>query len=158
LEGGEIGVRTSDRFLAGFFDADGAVMIQRGGSRTTHYLLCVRVYQANPQILLLFRERFGGSVKGPYHRSDKRRPAFIWGADAKRAENFLKCVVKYLIVKRERAQKALAFRELFKGKNVLPRGNAVSTLKKVSSVKGTGVLLDRERMFSEMRVLNKRGA
>jgi hypothetical protein len=146
---------TLDAYFAGFFDADGNVGI-RPGTGSSLYLLSVVVTQADANVLMAFRERFGGSVKGPYSRGETHRPTYHWCADARIAEVMLRVVAPFLIVKAERVALALEFRELFKGDNVLPRGRELRHPTNVA--KRERILRQRESCYRAMRALNKRGA
>jgi len=147
----------TDEFFAGFFDADGCVMIQRGGAKTSYFLLSVHIVQVDTNILHAFAERYGGSVKGPYSRGEQARPAYHWVVESAKAEAFLRRITPYLIVKRERAELALEFRTLFHGENVLPRGKLVNDLDQ-QLAKRARILAERGECYEQMRLLNRRGA
>lgn len=138
----------NDAFLAGFFDADGAVGI--GRVRGTPNLWC-RVNQTSKPILLAFKEAFGGKVHGPYSRSSNAKAHWFWSCEAATAEAFLRRIQPFVVVKRQRVDTALDFRELFKNSNVLPRGLARNPEKKER------ILAAREDFFLRMRALNQRG-
>lgn len=137
-------------YFAGFFDADGAVGISKG-TGTSYYLLNCQITQVDPAPLLLFKERYGGKVNGPYEREGNARPIYRWSVQAAKAEKFLLDVVDQLVVKRERTRAALDFRELFKGDMILPRG------KNKNDAKRDNVISLREAAYERMLKANKRG-
>lgn len=104
-------VLPDDPYFAGFFDADGSVSIRPAPG----YTLRVKVTQVAPEVLLLFKARFGGTVAGPYENAglaSGSRPIWRWEASATAAEAFLRAVGPYLIVKRERAEIGLELRRV----------------------------------------------
>jgi hypothetical protein len=141
-------------YLAGFFDADGAVGISKGAG-TSYYLLWVRVNQVVPTPLLMFKQQYGGKINGPTQRGENSRPIWGWCAESQVAEDFLQDIVSLLVVKRERVELALEFRSLFKGEYRLPRGNARPTEANLS--KRAEVISLRSVAYHEMARLNKRG-
>lgn len=143
-----------DAYLAGFFDGEGNISISppRG---SIMYLLTIAAHQSDPLPLMLFKDRFGGKVGGPWARKQGNgKPLWRWTCEADKAAKALTAMLPWLTVKRERALLALEFRELFKGDNVLPRGtNHVSRFPE----KRTRILGARDECYQRMRVLNKRG-
>lgn len=137
-------------YCAGFFDADGSVMIQRVGE---NYNLTLRVNQTTVPVLNLLRDRYGGKVQGPYARGGNTKPISFWACDAGKAENFLLDTVGFLVVKRERAEVALRFRALFKSPNILPRGPT----SQAQPEKTRRILSERAKLYDEMKKLNQRG-
>ena len=149
------GYLPEDAWFGGFFDGEGHVGITPP-SRSSLYLLQVAVTQVDVAPLLLFRERFGGKVLGPYTRQGSNsRPISRWVAETGRAEAALRVLLPYLIVKRAQAELGLEFRELFKGENTLPRGCESSRLRNVR--KRDHVMALRKDCYDRMRSLNKRG-
>lgn len=137
-------------YLAGFFDADGSIGITPPRD-TSLYLLSIHVVQVVPAPLLLFQEAFGGKIGRP--RGDPpRRPVRTWTCETKKAEAALRAMLPWLVVKRERAELALEFRELFKGANIVPRGRSCNPEKRGR------IMLERQGYYEQMRVLNRRGA
>lgn len=135
-------------YYAGFFDADGAVMIHRC---RRSFNLTVRINQTSREILDSFLLNYGGKVQGPYERGGNAKPQWFWSCDAAKAEAFLRDVLPYLVVKRERAQHAIEYRALFKDGNILPRGRGKNPEKEahVLSLRAVG--------YEKMKSLNARG-
>lgn len=139
-------------YYAGFFDADGAVMVHRCRKS---YNLTVRVSQSSREVLDSFRTNYDGKVQGPYNRAGESnsKPFYFWAIDAAKAEKFLVDVLPYVIVKRERVELALEFRKLFKGANILPRGSTAANYPE----RFNHIYRLREDVYNQMRVLNQRG-
>lgn len=110
-------------YFAGFFDADGNVGIHRNGKGQPLRLKCV-VAQVAFGPVEAFQQRFGGLLNRRAYDSPSRAnwsPIHVWRIDCAKAEAFLRTVVPYLILKRERAELALEFRALFQGEERLSR-------------------------------------
>lgn len=137
-------------YFAGFFDADGTIGISRRGNSFT---LAVRVSQTRKHsgILRQFEAEFGGSV----HLSQSnagREDVLVWTLGPAAAEAFLREVLPWLIVKRERADLALAFRETY------PEGELGRATKDRLGVEAYDALLERrEDYLQKMARLNRRG-
>lgn len=142
-------------YLAGFFDGEGCISIARPEG-SSYFLLRCSVANTDLRPLLVLKETFGGSVKGPYQRP-RAKAIFNWNIDAAKAEAFLVRILPFLIIKRERAEKGIAFRDLFKGQHVLPRGNCDQDIPR-HQTKRVEVLALRRSAYEEMRRLNKRGS
>jgi hypothetical protein len=95
-------------YAAGFFDGEGNIAIavnRKGGARGTYMVYNMRLgaSQKDPEPLIWLRNRWGGSLtcsaKGHYH----------WQAFSLGALTFLRHLLPYLIVKRERAILAIEY-------------------------------------------------
>lgn len=116
-----------DAYFAGFFDADGCIHI---GKRASPYAdgqpwfrFQCQIAQVDRNVLARFHERFGGSVRGEGRKqvTSTGNPIYVWGVVARDADAFLAAVLPFLVLKRERAELALEFRQLFVGENAMPR-------------------------------------
>lgn len=102
-------------YAAGFFDGEGNVCIARnlrGGQERTHYVHNMRVGASQREAATLFwlRDRWGGSVRPSQRKTPSGvRTYYVWGCFAIGAAAFLRDVLPYLQVKRERAELALEF-------------------------------------------------
>ncbi len=134
--------------LAALIDGEGCIRIKAGKSaevdrRNPRYDCWVHVANTDLRLLHWCKTTFGGYVQPVNPGSDKRRPTFTWYVRQKQAEVVLRNCLEFLIVKRERAELALAFRETFK----------FETRRGVPKE-----LLDsRESFRQSMKVLNMRG-
>jgi hypothetical protein len=141
-------------YLAGFFDGEGCIGVTPG-TRTSYYLLQVSVSNTKREVLDLYQDLFDGKIikckRGPRHKD-----VYVWSIHAKKAEAFLIAMHGRLRLKREQLELALEFRELFKGQNVLPRGNSDLSLPQHQE-KRENVIALREVAYFKMKELNKRG-
>lgn len=127
---------------------------KRKGRQSTHQLR-VGVTNTSLKLILWLKETFGGSwSKREKPKSEKHSQCYQWRAEAKIAENILRLVVPFLIIKREQVRVALMFRDTF----------AVDSLifeHKNQRFVGTRVKQDiialRGTLRLEMLELNKRG-
>jgi hypothetical protein len=89
-------------YLAGLFDGEGCVYVQK---RNTNFILYVEVAQVFKNGARFFQRRFGG---GMYPQKGKRVLWHwkAWGEDAKR---FLRAVLPHLHEKRPQARLAVCF-------------------------------------------------
>lgn len=101
-------------YLAGFFDGEGCVMIQRSGqSKAGHrrYRLTACVTQVDPRPITLFANSFPGSYRSKWLSASKRTQ-YEWGVNGLNAYEFLKVVLPELVVKREQAEICIAWYDL----------------------------------------------
>jgi len=141
-------------YLAGFFDGEGCIGVTRGHG-TSYYLLTVSVTNTKREVLEIYRHVFGGSIVKT-KREVGHKDCYVWKVQSRKAELFLIAMHGRLMLKREQLETALQFRELFKGKHVLPRGNADQTLPE-HDAKRSNVIALREDVYLKMRELNRRG-
>lgn len=131
-------------YLAGFFDADGAVMITRPRDHAQQVLVSASQVVREP--LDALATCFGGKValrQRPKHVANSR-PIFEWRISDRRAAAFLHATLPHLIVKHERAALALCFMDLGR----VPSGD---------QQRGARIRSERARLCDEMTALNRRG-
>jgi hypothetical protein len=104
------GVSVADAaWAAGFFDGEGCIV----GSRTKtggryYFTLLVAVGQVDIRPLEHLKELFGGSIQHQYSSTTKRQTLHQWIVTSGLARHFLRTILPYLWVKRERAELALS--------------------------------------------------
>jgi hypothetical protein len=103
-------------YAAGFFDADGCVMVLEAGTGGRgSATLVVTVSNCDRTILDWYKARWGGSIRANgYHRAEVR-PNFSWTASGTGAARLLKDTLPFLKVKLDRVQNGLAFQALRPG-------------------------------------------
>lgn len=143
--------KPSLEYLAGFFDGEGTICIDRG-NKTSYYLLTVSVGNTVRQTLEPFENLFGGSIAF-IRRAKNHKDFYCWRVQAAKAEYFCTVMLPYLILKKPQAKLALEFREYFKGEFIIPRGNLIND----HSAKITNIMELREDCYDEMAIMNKRG-
>lgn len=104
----------SDEYFAGFIDGEGYIGIVHSSVKG-HYNGYVEFVQANgtdDRPLLLLQKRFGGSLTKPTfgRKYGNRKPFRRWGVASKQAETCVRCLLPYLIVKKDQAKNLLLMR------------------------------------------------
>lgn len=103
------------RYAAGFFDGEGCIRVDRcviKARNYTRYQLKISVGQANPDVLVQFKERFGGAISIDRYAAETRantRTRYQWYSWSRHAYDFLVSVQPYLIVKADEAALAIEF-------------------------------------------------
>ena len=101
-------------YLAGFFDGEGHIRIQRQSKRGSH-MLQISVVQAEMTPLPLFKATFGGTIRERMLKyKGGQRALFTWQASSKVAQVSLEAMRPYLRTKLDEANVALRFRESFR--------------------------------------------
>jgi len=90
-------------YAAGLIDGEGCILINRQG---TAYTLQVRVGMSSNKAVSLMHKTFGGSLK-----INNFSHMYTWVLCSMEAEGFLRCILPFLLVKKDEAQVAIAFRE-----------------------------------------------
>jgi hypothetical protein len=98
-------------YVAGVFDGEGSVSITCAQQR--YHTLRVEIVNTNPMLMQWLVEKMGGKIT-PLRQNQGlgTKPVFAWILRNLNAEVFLREVLPYLIVKREQAELALAFRAI----------------------------------------------
>lgn len=105
-------------YLAGAMDSDGSIGIRRStyamrvtrDARQPVFSERIGLKQVTPQIPMLLKETFGGTLHLQGPSAVKGRPLYSWEATNKVAADALREMLPYLRVKREQAENALALR------------------------------------------------
>lgn len=127
-------------------DADGTVTVSGYDHSRGNVVgaIVVRVTNTDPRVPQWLKERWGGSVRPFAVSGENSRPAYVWDVGSRKAEAVLKDILPYMIVKRGRAEIALAFQAT---KRATGRGRPVPE----------DVVAERRALRAEMKALNKRG-
>lgn len=135
IEGGQRG------YVAGVIDCDGSIFVSYQ-SRYDTYRLALNVSNTASELPGWFKGSFGGSVSHRKPRSDRHSNEHVWVAYNKAAENVIRLVLPYLIVKRRQALLALEFASTLD----LNTGRIPPSFKDI-----------RRRVYEEMKALNMKG-
>jgi len=102
----------TDEYIAGFFDGEGMVRINKTKIKDTAYysLQCV-VVNTNITPLLSIQAKYGGTIAGRKKYKDNWNIAYRWRVTSKDAERFLKSIYPHLIIKKEQAQIGIDFQK-----------------------------------------------
>ena len=133
--------------MAGFFDGEGCVAINRQKRKASHnpsYVVTMSICQKEIDPLIAFQMTFGGHLYPYQVKGIEYWRWHTWGDIALRC---LEAIVPFLIVKEKRAKLAIQYQKnLTKwNKEYGRRGYPPE------------ILAAREQAFLEMRTLNKRG-
>jgi hypothetical protein len=101
-------------WAAGFFDGEGSINIVKQANKggNTNYALVVDVSQVDPRPLEILQKHWRGSLRTRPQPNPKWKTPTIWTVRSIQAEQFLRDIRPYLIVKGEEADVALRFREI----------------------------------------------
>ena len=140
--------------LAAYVDGAGTIMIAKTnvkkGTKSAQYVLTLIVANTDPRLMCWLCDTFTGhalfshsaqSRMAQQYRVVKRKTCFSWRQFEERAAEIIRHIMPYLIMKRDQAEIALAYREIRKsgvrGRRVTPEN-----------------LDAREALRLEMRALN----
>jgi len=98
--------------LAAFIDGEGSIVlgVQEGRCRNLRLQLC----NTDPRLITWAKELFGGTItkeeRSVRKTKGNERNIFRWHVSSKQAEILLKAVYPFLLLKKEQAEVALAYR------------------------------------------------
>lgn len=105
-------------YTAGIFDGEGCISIAKGrkGKKYSnpnefYHKLYVCITNTNERLILFIYKNYGGHLYTNIRRSPKHKLCYKWGLTQQQAEDFLKEILPYLIVKKEQAELALLLRQ-----------------------------------------------
>lgn len=135
------------KYIGGFFDGEGAVMISKGGE--TIYSLRIKFVNTNLDVLLRIQKMFNrGYILIHSKRSDKWKESYALHFDNVDARYVLEKIEPYLIIKKERAEIGIEFDKRIE--HTYSRGGARYKLSDEE-------IKIREAYYEKMKELNKRG-
>jgi len=115
--------KISVAYIAGFFDGEGCVYVERDNRperANPFYVLVVQVDNSDRRPLKFIKNFFGfGSIWLAHAHTPKRNPGYRWLCKSNNAFNFLKVIYPYLQCKKEQAELAIDF-QLFKNRYIVP--------------------------------------
>ena len=107
-------------YLAGLFDGEGCIRINRAMSKKTlatmeratpDYDLAVHMTNQCLEVIEPFKENWGGYVYA--NKRDNRKICFQWILYGRKAEEMIRLLQPYLIIKREKAILALEYQKYY---------------------------------------------
>jgi len=149
-------VSLSYEYIAGFLDGEGSIGIHRDRQRNKYggfrYKLVVTLTNTNRKVLELIQNKIGGKIyELSSNRKTTQKPRYVLQLRRKEAEETLKKLLPFLIVKKQQALLALEYRKLVKPRKETirhgPDGKFISTLSKET-------LKKEEELYKMMLVLN----
>ncbi len=145
-------MQLSSEYLAGFFDGEGCVRIERVKVKNRHgvyrdfhqYRAVVKIAQGSRKVLDLIRDQFGGGCLTSQDRDARCMRVYSLEFRGPRAERFIRLIEPHSIVKQPELQLALMFIEHVKSFEL--RGMRMCDRK-------LQILEERERMYHAMIAL-----
>lgn len=145
-------------YAAGLFDGEGSVCIpypksSYGGKR--YHRLMVSLASTDPRVIMWLKEKFGGNISRlriplkPQHKLSLR-----WGCNSLVAEQFLRLIQPYLLIKAEQVAIAMAFRATTRNAHAGMVNGRHGTSKDPIT---PDIEAEREGFRQQLLVLNKRG-
>ena len=150
---------TEISYLAGIIDGEGYIGIDSSYKRKNkphNYQVRIGIANTNIKLLNWVKSIFGGWVgkKGKPKKSNHKQ-SYEWRLQAKKAEEIIKMIYPYLIIKKEQATIALKFRDTF------GRTDSVIYIHKkgrfINSFPNPDLIPIRENLRKELLALNQRG-
>ena len=100
-------------YIAGYFDGEGCVEIERDSRGYTGYSVRIVVTNTYPVILEELEDAFGGTVTSKIKYSQKHRQVYQWRVLSRDVYNFIDVILPYLREKKLQAKLAKEYCEEF---------------------------------------------
>ena len=146
----------SDEYAAGFFDGEGSVYVnKRGQAHGGSPSLKVCVSNTHHGILLMHKDRWGGSICERKITKPNHRPQWQWTLSTRQTRPFLDAIQRHVVIKQEVVDLALAYLDLM----ARPSGER----RNYNVPRGSGVRIRpewaarRDRVVTSIRTVNARG-
>lgn len=153
-----------ERYAAGFFDGEGSVYAAVRNRLYKNPTVLATIPNTVEEPLLLFQERWGGSICKRFQADARRKPQFQWVVAPRNARVFLRDIRPYLIIKAAVTDKALELLDLL----ALPASERMDysqlrPSKTPGKMTRAGIMKPEFRkridaVHAEIRALNMRGA
>lgn len=138
--------------LAAFLDGEGSISVafathkapRLASKRTQYEYIRLTIANTDPRLIQWLVTTFGGKIRERvYTRNDRWKPAYWWTSSCVRAAEILQGCLPYFILKRERAELALALQATMKrcGRRGTPQS----------------VIDERAAIKTKLHVLNAKG-
>ena len=104
---------TEKAYLAGLWDGDGCIYIrtQRSPKGRVQYVMGATLTMTHKPTLKFWAERVGLGSVGILHDGRAKKKSYQWKLAAKKAEELLRILYPYLMVKKDQADIAFRFRD-----------------------------------------------
>ncbi|MCK5016398.1 MAG: hypothetical protein KAS32_04925 [Candidatus Peribacteraceae bacterium] len=135
-------------YLAGLVDGDGTFRIARQKRKeiwSPKYDCKLRIINTSKTLMVWLKSNFGGSYWVQRKGHSRWKDCYTWEVTSKQAIALTKKIIKYLIVKKERAELLLELEKTF------------SWRKKGTKRVPEKTLIKRKEIYLKMKKLNRRG-
>lgn len=101
-------------YFAGIMDGEGCVTIARAKKgKWSYYTLFLSMACTDPSLMIWIIEKFGGRVAPRTKCKTNRKDVWVWRVASREAEAVLRQIEPFMVVKRDQARLALAFRDSY---------------------------------------------
>ena len=102
----------SDEYIAGFFDGEGMVRLNKALIKDQiYYSLQTVIVNTDIRPLIQMQSKYGGTIAARKKGKEHHKIAYRWRLTTNDAENFLRKIYKFIIVKKEQVDIALEYQE-----------------------------------------------
>ena len=141
-------------YVAGLIDGEGSLEIQK---KDTKYQTRIRICMTDERTIIWLKESFGGYF-GTRKFDDNWKDAYVWDIHNNRlVKPFIEKVYPYLRIKRKQAEIIKEFLKTFNSESYKIVKNNSEYHNGRHKELSDKTLVKRERLFQEMRLLNKKG-
>lgn len=95
-------------YLAGIIDGEGSISMSRqyryGKDKLPYWRITLSVSSCDSKLINWLHEHFGGSIIANMYRGANRRLQHRWSVGGDDLRSFIKSIIPFLIIKKERAQ------------------------------------------------------
>lgn len=135
------------QYFAGIIDGDGCISIVKSGRSLT---ILVAVAMTDKRVPEIMHQLYGGRLTSIL-RKNNHKDVWVWRVENQKAEDFLRDIQTYLIVKSEQCSLALSFRSHLREFGGLSRGSYRD------AERDSQIVEFRNGLKQRMHQLNKRG-
>lgn len=151
-------------YIAGFVDGEGYIGLIRNKGRQMfrridYYVAVLKVGNTNKDIIYWLKNSFGGTIwiRNPKDNQNKKI-AYLWTLDNKNLIPFLDKIYPYLRIKRKQVEIVRKLKDTINRKSYsFPERIARNGGRFISKTLNNDVADYREKLYKEIRILNKRG-
>jgi len=139
-------------WCAGFFEGEGCVYIHKKKQKTKlYYSLLISISNTHKEYLNFLKQKFNGYIYDCTEKHPNRKRCYCFLLHGDKATEFLKTVFPYLKGKKKEAMLGIRLQKLKYGQNRWKKGLKGSLPFSEKDIE------KREKIYQELKVLNKRG-
>jgi hypothetical protein len=104
-------------YIAGLVDGEGSIGVSASSHSLTNYRIKLDITMCDRQAIDFAASVFGGKVVQLKHKTSSGKAIYSWVLWCQKAANVLEQLIPYLLIKRDRAQKAVQLARMMKRAN-----------------------------------------